>query len=377
MLNCVKHIEERGLESLHTDFGIDIKDYGEFVVLNYDQIESPKFNPIVDECRGLILAKNTWQVLCRSFDRFYNFGEDPHTHHFRIEKATVTEKIDGSLIRFWWNPFRNIWCVATRKMAFAEGPVTNGTCTFADIIARVVANPNKFFEDDVELRRNTIICELVSPETRVVKPYGETAIYYLGMRNNDTGQYIDVPDETPYRRFDFGWYFAGFKKPRVYTFGTFIECLEAANALPTFDEGYVTCWNDWRIKVKSPAYLALAHLRNNGALSLSRMLYLICTGEDAEYLSYFPEDAPVIQPWVDAYARLRDEAETVYFIHKDIFDQKEFALTVKDKPYAGMLFTMRKSGKTFSRVIADIVERAEKGKVPDSLVDLVSKFLVA
>lgn len=45
------------------------------VILNYNQIESPKRNSIVRECRGLVLEVGTWNVVARSFQRFFNFGE--------------------------------------------------------------------------------------------------------------------------------------------------------------------------------------------------------------------------------------------------------------------------------------------------------------
>jgi hypothetical protein len=45
--------------------------------LNYDQIESAKAHPVVMECRGLILSYPHGEVVARSFDRFFNYGEVP------------------------------------------------------------------------------------------------------------------------------------------------------------------------------------------------------------------------------------------------------------------------------------------------------------
>lgn len=46
------------------------------VILNYDQINSPKNNDLVRECRGLVLDKNNnWELVARSFSRFFNLGE--------------------------------------------------------------------------------------------------------------------------------------------------------------------------------------------------------------------------------------------------------------------------------------------------------------
>lgn len=46
------------------------------VIFNYSQIDSPKQNPIVMECRGLVLdMNNNWELVARSFPRFFNYGE--------------------------------------------------------------------------------------------------------------------------------------------------------------------------------------------------------------------------------------------------------------------------------------------------------------
>lgn len=69
---------EFGLTLLNAQYGIvATKDEeGKRVILNYDQIESPKFDPIVKECRGLCLEIGTWNILARGFFRFFNIGED-------------------------------------------------------------------------------------------------------------------------------------------------------------------------------------------------------------------------------------------------------------------------------------------------------------
>lgn len=46
------------------------------VLFKYNQIESPFAEPIVRECRGLILDESEgWCVVSRSFDKFFNHGE--------------------------------------------------------------------------------------------------------------------------------------------------------------------------------------------------------------------------------------------------------------------------------------------------------------
>ena len=56
------------LVKLEEQYGIRSKVYPEhnIVVLNYDQISSPKYDPITRECRSLVLDLD-WNVVSRSF----------------------------------------------------------------------------------------------------------------------------------------------------------------------------------------------------------------------------------------------------------------------------------------------------------------------
>jgi tRNA splicing ligase len=82
LIKVVDFIRQNGLEALSADpYYIDIREYDSgLVVLNYNQINSPKLDPIVRECRGLILDRNSgYSVVARSFDWFWNYGECPNT----------------------------------------------------------------------------------------------------------------------------------------------------------------------------------------------------------------------------------------------------------------------------------------------------------
>ena len=63
-------------------------------------------------------------------------------------------------------------------------------------------------------------------------------------------------------------------------------------------------WN--RVKIKFPAYVVAHHLKNNGVITLDRILDLIRTGEQAEFISYYPE-------WKKTIENLEEELEL--FLH--------------------------------------------------------------
>mgnify|MGYP003565423402 CR=1 FL=1 len=57
MLNTVKYLKNHTYKDIKNEFGIKVKEYDDRIVLNYSQINSPKYHPIVKECRALILSK--------------------------------------------------------------------------------------------------------------------------------------------------------------------------------------------------------------------------------------------------------------------------------------------------------------------------------
>lgn len=76
------------------------------------------------ECRNLILYKNTPvpTVISRSFDRFFNYGEVlTETAQVSLQRSRIYEKADGSLVSLYFDYTTNLWQVATRSMAYAEG----------------------------------------------------------------------------------------------------------------------------------------------------------------------------------------------------------------------------------------------------------------
>lgn len=74
-MKTIEFLKEHGIQKLRDDFAITVKEVDDLLVLNYNQIESPKTHPIVIECRSLILDTG-FNVVSRSFDRFFNIYEN-------------------------------------------------------------------------------------------------------------------------------------------------------------------------------------------------------------------------------------------------------------------------------------------------------------
>lgn len=361
MLKVQEYLLENGLESLESEYGIVSKNYDDIVVLNYSQIDSPKNNPMVDECRGLILSSDFNTVLCRPFDRFYNMGEAGQTVD-NVDNYTILEKYDGSLINIWYNPFTHSFQASTRGTGYAESPTPYGN-TFYDIIERDVLG---FKVSNLDLPIGfTYIFELVGPANRVVKMYDKPEMYLIGVRHNKTGQFLAYDVMNSLYLLELSW-LNNVHLAKKYSFSSIDDIVNNISSLDAMDEGYVL-WNEntgHRVKIKNPDYVAIHHLRDNGVLVPRRIVHLIHENEHEEYLSYFECDRQFFQPYIDAYNKMVDDIERIWVSVRDIESQKEFALSVKDLYISGVLFGMRKGftikdclDKMTDKKLAELVEK--------------------
>lgn len=327
------------LEFLKEDTGVKANIWNDTLVcLNYCQIESKKTCAIAQECRSLVLEMGTWEVVSRSFDRFFNYGEEP-CPKIDITQMTAYEKVDGSLIGLF--NYQGKWMYRTRSVIMPEGEVNGWEVTWKDLIEEATSNL-----DLTHLHVGvTYICELTSRENRVVTKYEHEGamLTLLAGRDNKFGTYFTevVLSYTAYH--------VGIRLPRTYKFETISDCLEGAKELRDLQEGYVlydrhgvpVC------KVKNPAYVAAHHLRGEG-LNPKRIKDLIIMNEVSEYLAVFPEDVKMFKPYIDACTNLTTAISGwTGLVNDDTLSQKEFALMIKDLPYKSILFTMRQ-GKTFT-----------------------------
>jgi hypothetical protein len=383
MLNVQTYLrhEDNSLQTLQDELGIVVNEYDDRVVLNYHQIDSPRFHPVCDECRALILEKDTWNIVARSFHRFYNMGEghdkgaefirlssfgEHEIIAFDISRSTILQKLDGTLITAYW--YNDCWNFSTRKMAFAEGATTFGM-TFEDLV-RSAYNYNSvvtMLEEFPNAKKLSWAFELTSPANRVVTPYTETRLSLLTVVHNETGIEFSaraISDiSTKYT----------VACPYILETQSWEELIEEVNNLPSMQEGYVIVqehnediMHPLRIKVKNPKFVAIAHMRENGQLSPKNVLKLVMEDEVEEYLSYFPEDKKYFDLVQNEYFKFCGEILGIYRDCHEIEEQKEFALTIQrkvsHKAQCGFLFRMRKGNS-----LGEILEQTEPKKLAQVL----------
>lgn len=352
MLEVQKFLLNNSPEKLVEDFAIKINDYPEdgIMMLNYNMIDSPKTHPITMECRSLILSRNTYEVISRKFDRFFNLGENPEFYtDFDFENCYIMEKVDGSLTSVYWNPNTTKFEISTRSQAKAELIHEVGGSWRNMILNAFGFNSEEefqnYFANISDSKTITFIFEFVSPLNRIVTPYTEAEMVLIGGTINNCGYSTDwlTKDQLDFYANIFSD--KNVRLPLFYTLTNHVNIRDVANNLSGLKEGFVL-WDEKinkRVKVKSTAYLTAHRIRGeNSKPTPKNILTLIFTGENDEFLVYFPEYKDLFAQQDIEISRLNSALTDYWKFVKDVEDQKTFANLVKNSPYSSIFFMAKK-----------------------------------
>ena len=311
-------------------FCLNIQEQDGYILFKYNQVDSDFGNPIVRECRGLILDAK-FKPVCVPFFKFGNYGES-YCPDIDWTSARVQEKIDGSLIKVWF--YDGKWKVSTNGTIDAyKSEIGQPIFSLLDIPFKTfgelfdVASKNAGLDYSKLDKNKTYMFELVSPYNKVVVPYKDTTIYHIGTRNNDTLEELEED--------------IGVQKPKHFNLHTLQECIETTKVMPYSEEGYVVVDKNWnRVKIKSPQYVAVHHLKNNGDLNIASLVQLIRANEIGEFCTYFPEYKEIILKLDDEIKNIIQDLENGLDAIKDkqFETKKDFALKVKDKKFSAFYF---------------------------------------
>lgn len=328
------------LNYLKDELGIIVKEDGDYIVLNYTMHLSPKTNPFVSQCRGIILNKHTYDVVCLPFDRFFNYGENNAGVNldWNSNDIKVMEKVDGSLIKIWYD--KDKWNISTRGTVYCNSHnISLAGLTYEKLVLNAfgVLSIEDFQENFKDAdKKLTHLFELTSPQNRVVTDYGSRpAMHYLASRNNQTGMYSKEE-------------FLGvkYRNTKMFSLNSVSECILASKELDNLQEGFVVYVNGVpSFKIKSPQYVLVHHIRGE-SLTSKRICELLFIEEHEEYLNYFPEDKKYFTPYLNKYKEILSNIESKYQEVKSIENQKDFAFAVKDFEFKGVLFSMRNFNQT-------------------------------
>lgn len=340
-------------EDMTAKYGVSVKrhpKYPNLVLFKYSQIESPMGEKIVQECRGIILDEaNKWAVVSYPYNKFFNHGEG-HAAPIDWATARVYEKADGSLMTLYW--YDNQWHVASSGTPDAGGNLYGTNFTFAELFWKVW-NELGYKLPDVIGQSFCYMFELCTPYNKQVVQHTKNRIIWHGTRwldenadmpaDLELGHYMESP---PIENNVYGW-----EVIKSYPLGTLDDVLKSLEFIPaTEGEGYVVCDAKFnRVKIKTPQYVALHHMRDG--MGSKRMLEVVRSNESEEFLTYFPEFRSMHAQVKEKYLGLFNQIEAAWNKVKDMPTgstpeeikqcKKDFALSIKDVPFNGILFGLR------------------------------------
>lgn len=345
---------------------INISEEDKYILLKYNQIESDFSIPIVRECRGVIFRKSDMQCVCHPFDKFGNYGES-YCPEIDWNSASVQEKIDGSLIKLWYDD--GYWHVSTNGTIDANNahlqcasPKTGEDMSFYDLFIHALQKSGlddigRF--DEVANHDCCYMFELVSPYNRVVIPYESAKLYFLGYRDMVSDKEYS-PETSGVKKF--------FDIPKRFELHTLTDVVDSANQLPWDEEGYVVCDRYFnRVKIKSPEYVRAHYIRNNNVVTLKKIVEIVLSGESEEFRIYSNDYIDVLDDVENRIDEMCTKADSVAEGIDTTLQGKEYAEEVKsqDEYMWDFLFKYKKNklsfidylrGKTYDAV-SNMLER--------------------
>lgn len=302
-------------QRLKEDYELKITRKGYYAIFNYG-FEADFSDPIVQESRGIIIDTEKLEVACWPFRKFGNFNES-YADPIDWKTARVQEKVDGSIIKLWYDKRDGRWTFSTNSVIDAADakPGDRMNLSFTDIIQNAV-NYKKIDMSRLDCDK-TYIFELVSPMTQIVVHYDMAKLFHIGTRHNVTGQ--ESNDDI------------GITKPAEYPLGSLDECIDAVKKLNAGEveevkhEGFVVVDASWhRVKIKSPDYL-VKHAISSICLTPTNCMKLLWEeNKDPRWLCEIrPNDAAVIKYYDWQIEEVRMQADYMAELARAMYEEYE------------------------------------------------------
>jgi len=298
MLKVQKFLKSRSLEDLRQDpFNLHISAKDDLILLKYNQFNSDFGQGLVKECRGIILEKGTWKIVCHPFHKFFNLGE-VHAFNINLTDSYIFEKADGSIIKVYH--YNNEWHVATNGTIDAGDAFNNDGISFKTLFFDVIS------EDDFKVltenfdTENTYLFELIHPATQIVVDYeNRKELVFLGMIRNEVdekGNVIDYDILKIRKKMEKIFKELPIRYPRVFDLDNvddinkLSDIADKENANGNDFEGFVVSQIQddniiGRVKIKSPKYVNLHHVATGDGVT-NNLIDVLMKNEMEEFEVY-------------------------------------------------------------------------------------------
>lgn len=289
------------------------------------------WDEITKQCRGLILHKDTKEVIARPLPKFFNYEEHVGKgEEMPNEIPKVYSKFDGSLGILYWTT-QGEPMIATRG-SFASDQARWAT--------EFINHPDiRSWVDRLD-RSYTHLFEIIYPENRIVVSYGWSGLVHLTSIHIETGKSI-APDSD-------------FPLASAIEFTSFEE-LKSRNLKN--EEGYILHFeqSDMRVKIKFEDYVALHKIITG--LSVKGIWEMLEQGmEKSQIITSVPDE---MFAWVDevvtglqnSFDCEKDVAEVIFKNAKMFNNRKDQAIAITKFPkHSSIVFAML-DGKDYKKII--------------------------
>ena len=282
LLNYINSHENWEQELSQMPYSLKISHDGPYVLFKYQQFISDMGLRLCQEARGAIFRRvnDKFVPISIAMYKFFNAAEQYSAlHDLNWETATISEKVDGSLMRLAYDKFDNNWLLSSNGTIYARN-VDIANTNFEEIFISIIGGQQEYENLLNQLDKDyCYFFEMVSSYNLICVHYDEAGIYYLGRRNMIT---LEEDNEI----LEYG----NIKHPKTYNLYSLSDCIAAANEFEKDFEGFVVKDAEWhRVKIKTPWYIALHKMRGNGPLTVLRVVEMWQNGTLDDFVAYYPE----------------------------------------------------------------------------------------
>ena len=326
MLELQKELMENGIENTIKKYNLFCVQKEDLILLKYDQIRSNFSKPAVKQARGIILHKDTFEVISLAFVKFTNHTDNKAD---KIDWATarVQNKLDGSIIQLY---YYNGWKVGTSGTLFGEGNVGMTDITYRELFWDIVPEG---FENGLD-KSFVYVFELTTNKHTIVTPFTDDNITLLTVRNRSLiGSGIE--SELERSSVEDIAKTLGVEVIEEYPIKSLEDAINTFKELKFIDEGYVVVDSNFnRVKVKNPAWNA-AHHNKGATINKTKLIDIVKSNEVIEFAEAYPNIKNTIFNIKKKYDKLINllvdiqskkgkltGAELAKLIHKTIKEQK-------------------------------------------------------
>ena len=322
LLNYINSHENWEQELSQAPYSLKISYDGPYVLFKYQQFISDMSLRLCQEARGAIFRRvnDKFVPISIAMYKFFNATEQySDLHELNWETATISEKVDGSLMRLAYDKFDNNWLLSSNGTIYARN-VNVANTNFEEIFISIIGGQQKYENLLNQLDKDyCYFFEMVSSYNLICVHYNEAGIYYLGRRNMIT---LEEDNEI----LEYG----NIKHPKTYNLSSFSDCIAAANEFKEDFEGFVVKDAEWhRVKIKTPWYIALHKMRGNGPLTVLRVVEMYQQGTLDDFVAYYPEFKDFIDDVVQRIRYYIEVCETAFKVVSSVVgamgERRDFA----------------------------------------------------